>query len=116
MLLACLAALLLVSCNHSENRESRSVPVVSTGGFTAPGTPLPRAGDEIMVCGRLFHTGAPVVLWTDPGGYDAYRTDRRFAPFEEADWESTQKAVKGIGSPNRYNMRYSDAPRGGGGV
>jgi N-acetyl-anhydromuramyl-L-alanine amidase AmpD len=37
-----------------------------------------RAGDEIVVCGQLFHTGTPVVLWTDPGGYDAYRVENRF--------------------------------------
>lgn len=43
-----------------------------------PGTPLVRAGDEIVVCGQLFHTGTPVVLWTDPGGYDAYRLEKRF--------------------------------------
>ena len=43
-----------------------------------PGDPLPRLGDEIMVCGKLFHTGTPIVLWTDPGGYDAYRLDLRF--------------------------------------
>lgn len=29
-------------------------------------------GDEIVVCGERFATGAPVVLWTDPGGYDGY--------------------------------------------
>lgn len=44
-----------------------------------PGEPLRRAGDEIVVCGRLFHTGTPVVLWLDPGGYDAYRIEPRFA-------------------------------------
>ncbi len=43
-----------------------------------PGDPLPRLGDEIMVCGKLFHTGTPIVLWTDPGGYDAYRLEQRF--------------------------------------
>jgi len=47
---------------------------------TVPGAPLKRTGDEIMVCGKLFHTGAPVVLWTDPGGYDAYRLECRFTP------------------------------------
>src|SRR5829696_846728 len=31
-----------------------------------------RKGDEIVVCGQKFHTGTPVVLWTDPGGYNAY--------------------------------------------
>ncbi len=45
-----------------------------------PGDPLLRRGDEISVCGRLFHTGAKVVLWNDPGGFDAYRAHRHFEP------------------------------------
>jgi hypothetical protein len=48
------------------------------------GEQLERTGDEIMVCGQLFHTGAPVVLWTDPGGYDAYRTEKRFGPWSKS--------------------------------
>jgi N-acetylmuramoyl-L-alanine amidase len=40
---------------------------------------LERKGDEIMVCGQLYHTTTRVVLWTDPGGYDAYRVEPRFA-------------------------------------
>ena len=50
------------------------------------GRKVQRSGDEIMVCGQLYHTTAKVVLWTDPGGYDAYRVDRRFAPSDEAPW------------------------------
>ncbi len=38
-----------------------------------PGTPLVRRGDEIVIGGQLFHTGAQVVLWNDPGGLDGYR-------------------------------------------
>src|SRR6188474_759789 len=60
---------------------------VVTGCATKPprvGMQVPRKGDEIMVAGQLFHTGAPVVLWTDPGGYDAYRTEKRFVPWEKA--------------------------------
>jgi len=38
----------------------------------------PAIGDEIVVCGQRFSTGAPVVLWSDPGGYDGY--DTRVAP------------------------------------
>lgn len=66
-----------------------------------------RRGDEIMVCGRLFHTGAPVVLWTDPGGYDAYRTEKRFAPMDKSAWTQpgTDAADKGPGTPNRYGIR-----------
>jgi hypothetical protein len=64
---------------------------------------LERRGDEIVVCGQLFHTTAPVVLWTDPGGYDAYRVERRFVPPEKATWAEAQAA--GIRSPNRYGNR-----------
>lgn len=35
-------------------------------------------GDEIIVAGRRYHTGTPVVTWADPGGYDAYRPPRHF--------------------------------------
>ncbi len=67
-----------------------------------PGKPVQRHGDEIMVAGQWFRIGTPVVLWTDPGGYDAYRVERRFAPLEEAGWDAS-KAV--LNSPNRYNVR-----------
>ena len=46
------------------------------------GARLERTGDEIMVCGQLYHTTTRVVLWTDPGGYDAYRVEPRFAPLD----------------------------------
>jgi len=80
--------------------------LVLLGGCAShrPGRPLERTGDEIMVAGRLFHTGAPVVLWTDPGGYDAYRTERRFTPWDKASWEATAPEGK-VGSPNRYGLR-----------
>ena len=50
-----------------------------------PGAFEHRTGDEIVVAGRFVHTGTPVVLWMDSGGYDAYRVERRFSPIEEAD-------------------------------
>ncbi len=68
-----------------------------------PGELLQRSGDEIVVCGQLYHTGAPVVLWMDPGGYDAYRVERRFAPIEEASWAKSQS--KDLDTPNRYDIR-----------
>ena len=56
--------------------------LVCAGGCTTvgpvPGDPLSRRGDEISVCGQLFHTGTRVVLWNDPAGYDAYRLEPRF--------------------------------------
>jgi N-acetylmuramoyl-L-alanine amidase len=86
-----------------------------------PRTFVPRKGDEIIVAGRMFHTGTRVVTWMDPGGYDAYRVERRFAPIAESSWESTAAAVKALRTPNRYGQRkngLSDAEiervRGGG--
>ncbi len=70
-----------------------------------PGTPAPRAGDEIVVAGQFFHTGTPVVLWTDPGGYDAYRVERRFSPIDESSWETSKFKVKELTTPNRYGLR-----------
>ena len=47
----------------------------------------------------------------DPGGYDAYRTERRFGPMDKADYGSTTQEswlVKGTTqpwTPNRYSVR-----------
>ena len=69
--------------------------------FGAPGdrsTPADRAGDEIAVCGTLFHSGTRVVLWDEPGAYDAYSLEPRFP-----DWlaKTKRKAPKG----RRYGAR-----------
>jgi len=83
--LICLtAALLLASC------------------ASRPGAELRRDGDEIMAAGRLFHTGARVVLWTEPGGYDAYRVEKRFAPWEASQWDNEKPFAF---TPNRYGPR-----------
>jgi N-acetyl-anhydromuramyl-L-alanine amidase AmpD len=71
------------------------------------GTPHPRRGDEIMIAGQLFHTnGARVKLWFDQGGYDAYRIERRFAKWPEANWEATQKSGK-LPQPERFGLRFA---------
>src|SRR5882672_2362646 len=72
-----------------------------------PGAFEPRRGDEIVVAGQFVHTGTPVVLWMDPGGYDAYRVERRFAPIDESNWETSKVAVKTLTTPNRYGLRRS---------
>jgi N-acetylmuramoyl-L-alanine amidase len=46
------------------------------------GERLARLGDEIVVCGQLYHTTTKVVLWTDPGGFDAYQVEPRFGPID----------------------------------
>src|SRR2546423_11877815 len=65
----------------------------------------PRKGDEIVVAGQFVHSGTRVVLWLDPGGYDAYRVERRFAPFDKSSWEASHLAVPELASPNRYGLR-----------
>lgn len=68
-----------------------------------PATRLARAGDEIVIAGQYFHTAAPVILWSDPGGYDAYRFEKRFAPRDEPGWN--ERAQVGPTVPNRYGLR-----------
>ena len=65
-----------------------SAAILFAGCKTAPrpGTFAPRTGDEIVAAGQFVHTGTRVVLWMDPGGYDAYRVERRFSPLDKADW------------------------------
>ncbi|MBM4011911.1 MAG: N-acetylmuramoyl-L-alanine amidase [Planctomycetes bacterium] len=79
-----------------------------------------RHGDEIIACGRAYRIGTRVVLWTDEGGYDAYRTGRRFVPFERSDWKSTLAEMRAgtltfaapenqETSPDRYDLRFGSA-------
>jgi N-acetylmuramoyl-L-alanine amidase len=79
--------------------------VLSGCGLASPvaGTQAKRTGDEIVVAGQFFHTGTPVVLWMDPDGYDAYRVEKRFVPYDESLWEVTKEELD---SPNRYSLRY----------
>jgi N-acetylmuramoyl-L-alanine amidase len=79
------------------------------GCKTAPrsGAFEPRTGDEIVVAGQMVHTGTRVVLWMDPGGYDAYRVERRFSPIDKSSWQESQAEVRGLRLPNRYNLRNS---------
>ena len=70
-----------------------------------PGTLAPRAGDEIVVAGQFVHTGTRVITWMDPGGYDAYRVERRFAPYDQSSWETSRVEVAALKTPNRYGLR-----------
>jgi len=96
----------------SSESSASSVSSSSSPSFSVPlplsqlGEPVPRLGDEIMVCGQLYHTGTPVVLWGDVGGYDHYRVERRFCPFDESSWEMTHAAMPKIFlTPNRFGLR-----------
>jgi N-acetyl-anhydromuramyl-L-alanine amidase AmpD len=66
--------------------------------FRIPPPPVaePRVeiGDSIVACGKSISIGAPVVLWTDPNGYDATSTSRRFR-------------AEGGSGPSRGALRYT---------
>lgn len=79
----------------------------TTGCRVTPGTPHERHGDEILVAGQMFRTGAPVVLWIDDDGYDAYRADARFEPYESSSWEDIKDDLPSYASPNRFSLRKS---------
>lgn len=74
--------------------------LLGLAGCLRPGDRLPRRGDEIVAAGQFFHTGTPIVLWTDPGGYDAYRARCCFEPNR-----IMPKYPADSQSPNRYGMR-----------
>ncbi len=104
LLLPLLAAVLLLSGCHN-----------------LPRTFAKQKGDEIIVAGQRFHTGTRVITWMDPSGYDAYRVERRFVPFEKSSWAETLVANPKFGSPNRYGFRIKaltpeeiERQRGGG--
>lgn len=80
-------------------------PLAFTGCLHSPGNIDKRSGDEIVAAGQFFHTGTKVVLWMDPGGYDAYRVERRFVPIDEASWNESRAKMGPRSSPNRYGMR-----------
>lgn len=77
-----------------------------------PGDRLPRSGDEIVVCGQLYHTTTKVVLWTDPGGYDAYRVERRFAPRDRTEPKAREATKRASNAAERGDARYGLRTRG----
>ena len=92
-------------CEPPSPTNYTAAPTVAAATAPRPGDPLPRLGDEIVVCGQLFHVGTPVVLWMDPGGYDAYRTEQRFGPLEQAEFEIARVRQTMLKTPNRYGLR-----------
>jgi N-acetyl-anhydromuramyl-L-alanine amidase AmpD len=89
------------------------------GTAPSPGTRVERRGDEIMVCGQLYHTTTPIVLWSDPGGYDAYRLEPRFKPLGEssppARKEDAQPPLRSTFGLRRRNLSAEDQGRVRGG-
>jgi N-acetylmuramoyl-L-alanine amidase len=60
-----------------------------------------RRGEEIVVAGSFYPIGARVVLWSDPGGYDAYARHRRDRPEEVL----PERPAPGCDTPERIGKR-----------
>ncbi len=84
------ALLAASACNGTKEPAPEAVAKASVETPAAPlpdpkTQPLPEAAadahDAIVIAGLHFSIGAPVVLWTDPGGYSAYGTE----PFFDAE-------------------------------
>lgn len=73
-----LATALFSGCRH--------VPV--------PVDPASRTGEEVCAAGQLFDTGTRVVLWSDPGGYDAYSLRCRFDPSRAGPIEAPNRLAR----------------------
>ncbi len=70
-----------------------------------PGHETKPPGDDIVVCGERIAIGAPLVLWTEFPGYDAYRTTTHFAPASaNGDGPDGEKATEGEKTPR--GLRY----------
>src|SRR5215469_5720942 len=76
------------------------------------GQRVERRGDEIVACGQLFHTTAPVVLWLDPGGYDAYRTEPRFRGGDEPNPGGAAAKESAKGPETRFPTRWFGVRKG----
>ncbi|MEO1236128.1 MAG: peptidoglycan recognition family protein, partial [Planctomycetota bacterium] len=114
--LASLASLLVATLTACQARPPGFGPKPSY--VNPPGALADRHGEEIMVAGVRVHAATPVVLWTDPGGYDAYRVDRRFVPLDQAGYDAWPTPKP---DPQRYGLRTHgltsdelEAVRGGG--
>lgn len=70
-----------------------------------PGELVPEAdrrGQELVVCGQHVHAGTRIVLWKDPGGFDAYSEQLAFP----AETGARQDPPRG----KRYGTRRQLAP------
>ena len=82
------------------------------GPYGQPGSPLQRSGDEIIVCGKLVHTGAPVVLWLasdlcgERTGLVVGAAGSRVSSFRMLESQGRTKESRGIWSPEEIGEHW----------
>jgi N-acetylmuramoyl-L-alanine amidase len=80
------AALSLLSLTACASEEASLAPEVLTVDVNR----------SIIACGEEIYVGAPVVLWDDPVGYNAYSTDFHF-----------EQPAPSVTAPERGELRYA---------
>jgi hypothetical protein len=76
------------------SHAATALPRDRESGIVAEKLVAPPRGTAIVVAGERFDIGAPVVLWSDPGGYDAYRETAFFASAAAASGEAPKKRYR----------------------
>lgn len=91
LLLAALLAALAPACAARKRTFAMGQPLEREA------TPPARQvhGDEIVIAGRRFHTGAPVVLFSDPGGYNAYASSHFDARYSKGGLTESETGALG---------------------
>ncbi|MCY2960821.1 MAG: peptidoglycan recognition family protein [Planctomycetota bacterium] len=75
---------------------------------------MPAENDSIVVAGRKFRVGVPVVLWNEPPRYDAYSTAPRFAAADDPKVPQGLRYQPGrVRKVMRDNPDYLPAPASG---
>ncbi len=69
----------------SSTAENRPAPFATLDAPSPSARNIPVPGQSIVVAGTRVQIGAPVVLWTQPGGYDAYSRALAFPSTPPAD-------------------------------
>src|SRR4051794_14371713 len=76
------------------------------------GSRVERRGDEIVVCGQLYHSTAPVVLWSDPRGIRRLSTGAEVRPPRRGEHATARE--EGAGPGESLQPAAEGAVRAGG--
>lgn len=95
------------ACGGGDDGGGEADPPIATSGKGAPKRRPPfDPGTSIVVCGERFDVGTPVVLWSDPIGYDAY-SERCYSVPQVL---PSDLASRPSADPKRYRTRSPPNP------
>jgi len=107
----------LASLSACRSPRSSAPPPVAAAKAPKPVMKSDSIGRSIVLCGERHDIGAPVVLWTDVGGYDAYSTELRFPdsppkePVTGLRYQPGRKVPIASGAPETRIVGLAGSPR-----